>query len=61
MNGVLPIIIICVVGLAICAILLFMMFARYLRKKNFFRKKDEEFEMDENSITIKLDKKDLRK
>lgn len=61
MKGVLPIIIFCAVGLAVCAGLLITIFVRFLRQRNIFRKKREEFEMDENTLTIKLDKKDLRK
>ena len=61
MKEVLPIVIICAVGLAVCAALLILMFVRFLRRKNIFRRKNEEYEMDENTLTIKLDKKDLRK
>ena len=61
MKEVLPIIIICAVGLALCVTLLVMTFVRYLRKKGLFRKKNEEFDMDEHTLTIKLDKNDLRK
>ena len=61
MKEILPIIIVCGVGLAVCAGLLILIFVRFLRKKNILRKKGEEFEMDERTLTIKLDKKDLRK
>lgn len=61
MKEVLPIIVFCAVGLAVCVGLLVLMFVRFLRKKSIFRKKSEEFEMDESTLTINLDKKDLRK
>lgn len=61
MKEILPVIIICAVGLAVCAGLLTLMFVRFLKRKRVFRKKSEEFEMDERTLTIKLDKKDLRK
>ena len=59
MKEVLPIIIVCGVGLSVCVGLLVFFFVRYVRSK--IRKKSEEFEMDENTLTIRLDKKDLRK
>lgn len=61
MKEILPIIIVCAVGLAVCAFLLVLIFVRYLRRKKVFRRRSEEFEIDENTLTIKLDKKDLRK
>ena len=58
MKEILPVIIICGVGLAVCFGLLILIFVRFLRRKHGKR---EEFEMDESTLTIKLDKKDLRK
>lgn len=59
MQQVLPIIIICGVGLSVCFVLLLIILIRCLQRR--FRKKREVFEMDERTLTVKLDKKDLRK
>ena len=59
MKEILPIIIICSVGLVVCFGLLILIFVRFLRRKT--RGRREEFEMDESTLTIKLNKKDLRK
>lgn len=55
MQEVLPIIIICCVGLAICLGLLFYYFLRFIVRH--FRNRHEEFELDENVLTINLEKK----
>lgn len=60
MDGVLPIIIICAVGLAACIAFLTYVLVQYLRKK-YFRKKKVEYDLDDRTLTIKLSKKDFRK
>ncbi len=60
MNGVLPLIIICAVGLSACLGFLGFVLVQYLRKK-FFRKKKVEYDLDDRMLTIKLSKKDFRK
>lgn len=60
MKGVLPIIIVCAIGLAACFSILTYIFVQYLRKK-VFRKKKVEYDLDERMLTIKLNKKDFRK
>lgn len=55
MQQVLPIIIVCCVGLSICFGLLVFYFVRFIVRH--FKHKREEFELDENTLTINLDKK----
>ena len=59
MDGVLPIIIVCAVGLAACFSFLGYVLVQYLRKR-FFRKKNVEYDLDDKTLTIKLDKKHFR-
>lgn len=60
-EKILPLVIVCIVGICIC--LLFLgIFAWKSAKKHFsIRNRHEVFEMDEKTLTVKLDKKDLRK
>lgn len=58
MEGVLPIIIICAIGIAACFAFLGYVFVRYCRKR--FHKKKVEYDLDDRTLTIKLNKKDFR-
>ena len=60
MDGVLPIIIVCVLGIVACLSFLAYLLAQYLRKK-YWQKRKVEYELDDKTLTIKLDKKDFRK
>lgn len=60
MEGILPVVIVCVVGLAACFAFLGCVLAQFLRNKYFHRKKVE-YDMDDKTLTIKLDKKHFRK
>ncbi len=60
MEKILPIIIICSVGLAVCAALLIVILIKHLRTRRKNGGK-EEFDMDDNTLTVRLGKKDLRK
>lgn len=57
MERILPVIVVCSVGLAICSGLLIFYFVRYLLRR--FRRR-EEFELDENKLVVHLDKKHHR-
>ncbi len=54
MQKLLPIIIICCVGLAVCVGILAYFFVRYLILR--FKRKKEIFDMDDSTLTIVLDK-----
>lgn len=60
MEKILPIIIICGVGLAACAAFLIVILVKYIkaRRKN---SRKEEFDLDESTLTVHLSKKDLHK
>ena len=60
MDGVLPIIIVCAVGLAACFAFLGYVLVQYCRK-NVFRKRKVEYDLDDKTLTIKLNKKHFRK
>ena len=60
MDGVLPVIIVCAVGIAACFSFLGYLFVQYF-KKRFYHKKKVEYDLDERTLTIKLDKKDIKK
>lgn len=60
MEQILPLIIICSAGIASCiAVLIFLLCKHIVKLKQRHRK--EEFELDEKTLTVKLDKKDFRK
>lgn len=60
MEQILPLIIICSVGIASCiTVLIFLLCKHVVKLKQRHRK--EEFELDEKTLTVKLDKKDFRK
>ncbi|MCM1289163.1 MAG: hypothetical protein NC183_01710 [Corallococcus sp.] len=60
MGGVLPVIIVCSIGIAACFGFLGYVLVQYLRKK-YSCKKRIEYDLDDKTLTIKLDKKDFRK
>lgn len=56
MEQAIPIIVICSVGMAVCLAYLIYALIKALRNKGKFRKRNT-FEIDEDSLTIKLGKK----
>lgn len=58
MNQVLPIIIVCALGLTVCIALLVVMFVKHLHKRK--KKCKEVFDMDERTLTINLNDADLK-
>ncbi len=61
MDRMLPLISVCIVGIAICIVVLIVFAWRWFKS---FRKrfsKHEVFEMDDQTLTVRLDKKDLHK
>ena len=60
MKEVLPIIIICGVGIALCVVYICVLCARALRTNPKVRRKHE-FEIEENVLTIKLNKRKEKK
>ncbi len=61
MNKVLPIIIICSVGITACVALLIAMLCKKILIFVRRRRQKEEFDIDESTLTVRLDKKDFRK
>lgn len=59
MEKVLPLIIICAVGIALCIAYITYVFVRALRRK--FGKNKDRFEIEDDVLTIKLDSKRRRK
>lgn len=59
MDGILPVIIICSVGIAACFAFLGYVLVQHLRRK--IHKKKVEYDLDDRTLTIKLSKKDFRK
>jgi len=59
MKGILPIIIICIIGISLCFGLLIYYLVRFLMERR--RKKIEEFEFEENTLTISLSKNKKKK
>ncbi len=59
MKQILPIIVICSVGLAGCLGWLVYMLVQYFRKRR--RRKVEEYDLDEKTLVINLDEKDFHK
>lgn len=59
MQKILPIIVICSVGLAVCLGLLLFYFVRFVVRR--IKRRREVFELDENTLTIHLDKKHFGK
>ncbi len=61
MEKILPIVVICVAGIAVCLALLGTWAWKCMRKRFHYKMKNEVFEMDEKTLTVKLDKKDFHK
>ncbi len=61
MDKILPIIIICSVGIAVCVALLVAMLCKKILLFVRRRRQKEEFDIDESTLTVRLDKKDFRK
>lgn len=61
MEKIMPLVIICAIGIAVCLSLLSVIAWKNIRGHFDKRHCHEVFEMDENTLTVKLDKKDFHK
>ncbi len=60
MEKILPVVIFCGVGIALCVVALVIIFVKGIKNK-FKHRHCEQFEIDDDTITVSLSKKDLRK
>lgn len=61
MDKILPIIIICSVGIAVCIALLIAILCKKTLLLVRRRRQKEVFDIDESTLTVRLEKKDFRK